>query len=414
MISTCGEGLPPHPHILSPANHNIENLPDSWRSRNSAARIVKHPACSPTAQNAATDTDYMEIREKSAVLSNIPAWRPNWTPSESPGSETDVQFTKVSMGRTDSGYSDCDGPFGQQGNEARDAVDQALVPPLQRHEDAGAPLSDNQHQESPALAELSRVASPSSAKRGSPSRPSTAQSQSQPRRRRSTRTSSSRPDIHRLKSTQSYNGTTMPRRLVHSSSRSIPSRRSSVNDDRENPIAFHYKSCHLFQSLGASFTHQNGAPGVGRTALAGADVPSPPQSQLPPSNSTLAYQQMFVGQPLHEEEAPVPPPSPPPATITHWLSHNTRRREYAEIDRTTRGLRGWWRRIAPSCFVQRRLGFYDSENSSDDKGSVRRYRLDLPDDEEGTMSRGKRRGLRGRLSCMSLASRGRKAGEEQE
>jgi hypothetical protein len=67
--------------------------------------------------------------------------------------------------------------------------------------------------------------------------------------------------------------------------------------------------------------------------------------------------------------------------VIDWKSPTTRRREYAEIDKRERGLRGWWRRWSPSwCSKSSRLGFYEGEDNSD-AGSVRRYRLELPDED---------------------------------
>ena len=72
----------------------------------------------------------------------------------------------------------------------------------------------------------------------------------------------------------------------------------------------------------------------------------------------------------------------PPATEIRWTSDETRRREYAEIDRANKGLRGLWRKVLPG--VARRSSqsrFYD-ENDGSDGESIRRYRLDVPQDNE--------------------------------
>ena len=72
----------------------------------------------------------------------------------------------------------------------------------------------------------------------------------------------------------------------------------------------------------------------------------------------------------------------PPAETIHWTSDETRRREYAEIDRASKGFKGLLRRIFPrlasrSC----RSKFYDAKDASE-CGSVRRYRLDMPDEDQ--------------------------------
>ncbi|ROT42607.1 hypothetical protein SODALDRAFT_19257 [Sodiomyces alkalinus F11] len=72
---------------------------------------------------------------------------------------------------------------------------------------------------------------------------------------------------------------------------------------------------------------------------------------------------------------------PPPQPTTHyWTSDRTRRLEYAAIDAAHRGVKGWCRRhLVPDCFLPKdkaRVAF------DDDSGSVRRYRLDLSDDDD--------------------------------
>lgn len=70
-----------------------------------------------------------------------------------------------------------------------------------------------------------------------------------------------------------------------------------------------------------------------------------------------------------------------PATIIDWTLPSTRRLEYREIDKSCQGFRGIWRRLAPRwCRRNSRLSFFDDEGS--DAGSVRRYRLDLPEVEK--------------------------------
>ncbi|KAL6815922.1 hypothetical protein GGI42DRAFT_119784 [Trichoderma sp. SZMC 28013] len=69
----------------------------------------------------------------------------------------------------------------------------------------------------------------------------------------------------------------------------------------------------------------------------------------------------------------------PPQTTHYWTSDRTRRLEYAAIDAASKGVKGWFRRnLLPDCFASkgRHVAF------DDDTGSVRRYRLDLEDDQE--------------------------------
>ncbi|PNY22940.1 Uncharacterized protein TCAP_07032 [Tolypocladium capitatum] len=73
----------------------------------------------------------------------------------------------------------------------------------------------------------------------------------------------------------------------------------------------------------------------------------------------------------HQESAPLPP-----QTTHYWTSDSTRRLEYAAIDAASRGVKGWVRRhLVPDCISPRHVAF------DDDTGSVRRYRLDLEDEQ---------------------------------
>ncbi|EON67873.1 hypothetical protein W97_07370 [Coniosporium apollinis CBS 100218] len=71
-----------------------------------------------------------------------------------------------------------------------------------------------------------------------------------------------------------------------------------------------------------------------------------------------------------------------PATSINWTSPTTRRKEYAKIDRSSRGIRGVLRTLTPKWLSKPSwTPFYDGTNDSD-VGSVRRYRLELSDDED--------------------------------
>jgi hypothetical protein len=88
----------------------------------------------------------------------------------------------------------------------------------------------------------------------------------------------------------------------------------------------------------------------------------------------------FVSPSHQSREAPESPIQMPPQTTHYWTSDRTRRLEYAAIDAAGRGVKGWvMRHLVPDCFVpkgNRHVGF------DDDRGSVRRYRLELEDGEE--------------------------------
>lgn len=75
-----------------------------------------------------------------------------------------------------------------------------------------------------------------------------------------------------------------------------------------------------------------------------------------------------------------------PATVMHWTSDETRRREYAAIDKQSRGLRGLWNKLRPKMLRSKsgsNSGFWDEVEGDDesDAGSVRRYRLAIDEDD---------------------------------
>ncbi|KAF2436072.1 hypothetical protein EJ08DRAFT_691958 [Tothia fuscella] len=70
-----------------------------------------------------------------------------------------------------------------------------------------------------------------------------------------------------------------------------------------------------------------------------------------------------------------------PATIMHWTSHETRRRQYDHIDKSNKGLRGFFKRLFPKFSKSSESRFYDERDGSD-AGSVRRFRLDFPDEAQ--------------------------------
>lgn len=74
-----------------------------------------------------------------------------------------------------------------------------------------------------------------------------------------------------------------------------------------------------------------------------------------------------------------------PASSIDWTHPSTREREYRKIERSYRGLRGLWRRLAPRWCHRKssHLNFF-REDDMDDAGSVRRYRLEAAGNGDGT------------------------------
>jgi len=70
-------------------------------------------------------------------------------------------------------------------------------------------------------------------------------------------------------------------------------------------------------------------------------------------------------------------------TVMSWTSDESRRKEYEKIDRANSGVRGFMRQVLPRCLqaksLRARRGFFTGECDGD---SVRRFRLDVPEEEE--------------------------------
>ncbi|KAI9717399.1 MAG: hypothetical protein M1812_004751 [Candelaria pacifica] len=280
--------------------------------------------------------------------------------------------------RTDSGFAENENPTDEcsPGGSPQDTVitrasrphqESAQIDSLRKPNKSKARSNrDNRHESAPSTRSSScehrKSKTPASSRASSNHRSAARRNSSG--KTAAARTTTSRPSSKRSTGSSNRSFTSYgkpPAVPVRSSSSTLPHRHA------HNPFALHYKNCHLFQSLG----------------------------------STLAYQDITtVGSPDPELDEHFLPQPVPRATIIDWTSPSTRRREYAKIDKNSQGLRGWWRRNAPGwCFKDCRAGFYNGEKDSD-AGSVRRYRLDLPDEEDDDddkyLMREKHRGVKGK------------------
>ncbi|GKZ26349.1 hypothetical protein AbraIFM66951_003997 [Aspergillus brasiliensis] len=213
---------------------------------------------------------------------------------------------------------------------------------------------------------------------------------------------------------------------LHTSRRSSPhSQRSSLHSHRrsattasitplsdrtarrEDLIALHRESCRLFQDDGlstskpsqrasrppSSSTSRTTPPRPLRSA---SNASSPPTLRTPLSIST--YQDQSNQNQNEPPRGPVraatfsayepacTSPMQPTVTVIDWTSPSTRRREYEKIDRASSGVRGFWRRVAPRwCqFGDHRTPFFEEgkDGKGNYEGSVRRFRMDLPEECE--------------------------------
>lgn len=147
--------------------------------------------------------------------------------------------------------------------------------------------------------------------------------------------------------------------------------------DIDDVLALHYRSCSLFPNI-----HVRSAP---TTPPADFSEPQwhnrPPHTESPPNLTAAQSADTLHGTETSSIEDDVDVPHYIPATTIHWNSLSTRKRQYAEIDRSRKGMRGFFRKITPKWMCQPTPKFYDPAKDSD-AGSVRRYRVELPEDDE--------------------------------
>ena len=148
----------------------------------------------------------------------------------------------------------------------------------------------------------------------------------------------------------------------------------TINRDIDDVLALHFRSCSLFQNP----TYQSAAPSLalsGHGPSAQADFGSRPV--------TAAH--------IEDDSIPVSPLTKPseasvaqveaPDTTMHWMSPCTRKTQYEKIDRANTGFRGFLRKVVPRCVSgPPTQTFYETDKS--DAGSVRRFRMDVSDDDE--------------------------------
>ncbi|KAF7595038.1 hypothetical protein BBP40_007441 [Aspergillus hancockii] len=181
---------------------------------------------------------------------------------------------------------------------------------------------------------------------------------------------------------------------------SAPSKDLEVK--REDLLALHRESCRLFQDSGRTIPthHERASPpsttqySPPHTVCTSSEAGSPPispvlQTQLSIISQDPVIQDSSKGPLLHTSSITTIPdesyvsPIQTSATVIDWTSPSTRRREYKKIDRASSGVRGFWRRVAPKwCqFGHDRTPFFEEKGGKGNyEGSVRRFRMDLPDE----------------------------------
>ncbi|PSN64654.1 hypothetical protein BS50DRAFT_498377 [Corynespora cassiicola Philippines] len=164
----------------------------------------------------------------------------------------------------------------------------------------------------------------------------------------------------------------------------------TVNTDIDDVIALHFRSCSLFSN--PSYQSHSGLPSPtisGHEHSAGTDIgpnrsiPGSPTAPHMPSDMAAALpinESTHLNQNEDAVATAADTAAPATATTMHWTSPSTRRREYERIDKANSGIRCLVRRVIPRCVSgPPPTKFYEKDTS--DAGSVRRYRMDVSDDE---------------------------------
>ncbi|KAL1967864.1 hypothetical protein VTN77DRAFT_2553 [Rasamsonia byssochlamydoides] len=211
---------------------------------------------------------------------------------------------------------------------------------------------------------------------------------------------------------------------------------------RDDLLALHRDCCRLFQDSGlmdrdadlhAERVRSYTAParpgtryGHSISSKAASDTMSPIlRAQRSPffaadQDGDISDDELLASNPLrrtsvaHSELEPQPY-VPVPATVIDWTSPSTRRREYEKIDRSNRGIRRIWRRIAPKCLQSSaRTPFFEAgkDGKGNYEGSVRRFRMDIPDEkEEREQLSFPGSDARGKWSCFARSRQSRQSNE---
>ncbi|KAF2244639.1 hypothetical protein BU26DRAFT_434418 [Trematosphaeria pertusa] len=149
----------------------------------------------------------------------------------------------------------------------------------------------------------------------------------------------------------------------------------TLNREIDDVLALHFRSCSLFSNP----AYSSNLPSPTISGYRGANTDFGSMRVDPPPPAPQASQDGIESlSPKESEEAVA---TPEVANTLHWISPSTRKMQYEKIDRANSGLRGFAKRIVPRCVSGHQpQRFYEKDRS--DVGSVRRYRMDVSDDEE--------------------------------
>lgn len=272
---------------------------------------------------------------------------------------------------------------------------------------------------------VKRIDPPRSRASKIPDSPTTA---SRPRAVSGSKSASAANSIHHSRSASRSTGRSRPpsrQSSFHSPRRpvtnagivSVPAR-TTQQERRESLLALHRESCRLFQDPQSSVwapeelrTASTVSPSRREHRTSSEIGTSGPPSPIASSSSSRRFEYDYRGSissttsppflqsrdrantlPIISSHSHSSSESSMhvPATIMEWTSDSTRRAEYEQIDRASRGVRGLWRRVAPRWCQTRdsRTPFFE-EGKTSREGSVRRFRMDLADEETDINTRDK-------------------------
>jgi len=148
----------------------------------------------------------------------------------------------------------------------------------------------------------------------------------------------------------------------------------------QDAITFHEQSCALFRNTSQTSQYST-LPNLERVySDGGLDAQHRAKGTTYSFRApVMSYEELNV---VDEKLAIDQYDGVPPATEIRWTSDETRRREYAEIDRGNRGLKGLWKKILPGVAKKSSRSRFYTEDDGSDGESIRRYRLEVPQDNE--------------------------------
>ena len=153
---------------------------------------------------------------------------------------------------------------------------------------------------------------------------------------------------------------------------------------RKDAIAFHEQSCALFRNS-SPISQYPTLSSLERAYSDGSSDAWHRAKETTYSTQAFSYEEVNVVVPVDTGPGQVERflfELLKPSDAFFLTSDETRRREYAEIDRANRGLRGLWRKILPGVARKSSQSRFYTEDDGSDGESIRRYRLDMAENSE--------------------------------